>query len=401
MVEKMKVYIVGTGMEGRKTLTEEAKAIIENAEVLIGARRMVEPFMGMDKQFFISWKSEEIADYLCGKSFTSAVILMSGDCGFYSGAEKLVQLISDIDTEIICGISSPVYFCSKIQKPWQDMKFISLHGTDGNIVRNVCKNERCFFLLGGNITPAHICRKLCEYGLREVKIYIGENLGYENERILQGTAAELTELEFGTLTVAVAENPGYEHGTLSGIPDEKFIRGSVPMTKSEVRGTVISKLNIGRNDICWDIGCGTGSVSVEMAMQCFDGKVYAADNNAEAAELTRKNALKFGCDNIEIISGSAPDILGDFPAPDRVFVGGSQGRIDEIFDIIFGKNPLAQIVVTAVSLETLSGAVSAFESYGILSPEIVQLAVTRTKKVGSHTMLSAENPVYIIKGAKQ
>lgn len=400
MVGKMKVYIVGTGMEGRKTLTEEAKAIIENAEVLIGARRMVEPYMGMNKKFFISWKSEEIADYLCGKSFTSAAILVSGDCGFYSGAEKFVQLISDIDTEIICGISSPVYFCSKIQKPWQDMKFISLHGTDGNIVRNVCKNELCFFLLGGNITPAHICRKLCEYGLREVKIYIGENLGYENERILQGTAAELTELEFGTLTVAVAENPEYEHGTVSGIPDENFIRGRVPMTKSEVRSTVISKLDIGRNDLCWDIGCGTGSVSVEMAMQCFDGEVYSVDKNEDAVGLTRDNALKFGCDNIRITVGNAPEILEAFPAPDRVFVGGSQGRINEIFDIVFEKNPLAIIVITAVSLETLNDTISAFESHGILSPEIVQLAVTRTKKVGSHTMLSAENPVFVIKGAK-
>ncbi|MGN1137472.1 MAG: precorrin-6y C5,15-methyltransferase (decarboxylating) subunit CbiE [Oscillospiraceae bacterium] len=400
MVEKMKVYIVGTGMEGRKTLTAEAKTIIENAEVLIGARRMVEPFMGMDKQFFISWKSEEIADYLCGKSFTSAVILVSGDCGFYSGAEKLVQLISNIDTEIICGISSPVYFCSKIKKPCQDMKFISLHGTDGNIVRNVRRNELCFFLLGGNITPAHICRKLCEYGMSGVKIYIGENLGYENERILQGTAVELTELEFGTLTVAVAENSEYEHGTVLGIPDENFIRGIVPMTKSEVRSTVISKLNISRNDICWDIGCGTGSVSVEMALQCFDGKVYSVDKNEEAVGLTRENALKFGCDNIEIISGSAPNVLSALPSPDRVFVGGSQGRINEIFEIVFGKNLYAQIVVTAVSLETLNSAVAAFEKHGISCPDIVQLAVTRTKKVGAHTMLSAENPVFIIKGAK-
>ena len=137
-----------------------------------------------------------------------------------------------------------------------------------------------------------------------------------------------------------------------------------------------------------------------MAMQCFDVKVYSVDKNEEAVGLTRENALKFGCDNIEILSGSAPDILGDFPAPDRVFVGGSQGRITEIFDIVFEKNPLAVIVVTAVSLETLNGAVSAFKSHGILLPEIVQLAVTRTKNVGSHTMLSAENPVYIIKGAK-
>ncbi|MGN0600906.1 MAG: precorrin-6y C5,15-methyltransferase (decarboxylating) subunit CbiE [Oscillospiraceae bacterium] len=394
------VYIIGIGMDGGKTITAEGLSAIEKADIIIGAERMLKPFQAFKKTSFCSWKSDEIAELLRSEKFENAAVLMSGDCGFYSGAEKLVQLISDIDIEIICGISSPVYFCSKIKKSWHNMKFISLHGTDGNIVRNVRRNEFCFFLLGGNITPGHICRKLCEYGMGGVKIYIGENLSYENERILQGTAAELTELEFGTLTVAVAENPEYEHGTVSGISDENFIRGSVPMTKSEVRNTVISKLNIGRNDICWDIGCGTGSVSVEMAMQCFDGKVYSVDKNEEAVGLTRENALKFGCDNIEIISESAPNVLSVLPAPDRVFVGGSQGRIDEIFDIVFEKNSCAQIVVTAVSIETLNDAVSAFEKHGISCPDIVQLAVTRTKKVGVHTMLSAENPVFIIKGAR-
>ena len=401
MVGKMKVYIVGTGMEGRKTLTEEAKAIIENAEVLIGARRMVEPFMGMNKQFFISWKSEEISDYLCGKSFTSVAILVSGDCGFYSGTEKLLKVLSNHETEVIASVSSPAYLCSKIGKPWQDMRFVSLHGTEGNIVRNVCRNKYCFFLLGGNTNPADVCRVLCQYGRGDIKVFIGENLGYENEKITEGRAEDLVSEAFSELSVIITENPVYERSVRSGITDSEFIRKNVPMTKSEVRSTVISKLNIGRNDVCWDIGCGTGSVSVEMAMQCFDGKVYSVDKNEEAVGLTRENALKFGCDNIEILSGSAPDILGDFPAPDRVFVGGSQGRITEIFDIVFEKNPLAVIVVTAVSLETLNGAVSAFKSHGILLPEIVQLAVTRTQNAGSHTMLSAENPVYIIKGAKQ
>ena len=120
----------------------------------------------------------------------------------------------------------------------------------------------------------------------------------------------------------------------------------------------------------------------------------------EAVELTRENAFKFGCDNIEIISGSAPEALEELPAPDSVFIGGSSGKISEIADIAFAKNPNAVIVVTAVSLETLNDAVSAFEQYET-EPEIVQIAVTRTKKIGSHTMLSAENPVFIIRGKKR
>ena len=396
----MKIYIIGIGMEGQKTLTAEALAAINSADILIGAKRMIEPFSRLGKNTFISWKTEEIAEFIRNNSCPSAAVLMSGDCGFYSGAEKLISALSCYETEVISGISSPAYFCAKIKKPWQNMKFISLHGADGNIVRNVCKNELCFFLLGGDVTPDKICRKLCEYGRENIGVYIGENLGYDSEKILSGIASDFTENSFGKLTVMVTENPGYERGIAFGIPYNEFIRGSVPMTKSEVRSMVISKLGIGSKSLCWDIGCGSGSVSVEMALQCFDGKVFALDKNSEAVELTRKNALKFGCDNIKIISGEAPEALRELPSPDMVFIGGSCGKISEILSIIYEKNKAATVVITAVSLETLSTAQKAFSDLGITEPEIVQISITRTKRLGNHTMLAAGNPVFIIKGAR-
>ena len=372
------VIIIGIGMDGKKNLTAEALSAIKNADILIGAKRMLEPFSSLGKPCFCSWKSDEIAEFLHNGKYENAAVLMSGDCGFYSGAENLLRFTEDIECKVISGVSSPVYFCSKIKKPWKNMKFVSLHGESSNIVRNVRRNELCFFLLGGEITPAKLCRKLCEYGMSETKLYIGENLAAENERIFTGKAADFIDIQLGKLTVAVIENPDFENSTAIGISDEKFTRGKVPMTKSEVRSTVISKLEINRNDICWDIGCGTGSVSIEMALQCFDGKVYA----------------------VEKICGSAPEALEELPAPDRVFIGGSSGRISEIADLVFSKNPNAVIVVTAVSLETLNDAIVTFESNGIVCPEIVQISAARAKKVGSHTMLSAENPVFIIKGAR-
>lgn len=396
----MKIYIIGIGMDGQKTITEEAKAVIANADLLIGAGRMLEPFSDLKKEQFISWKSEEIAEYLKEKNVKTVAVLMSGDCGFYSGAEKLITALSDYETEIISGISSPVYFCSKIRKPWHNMRFVSLHGADGNIVRNVCNNQLCFFLLGGGVTPTKICKILCEYGREKITVYIGENLGYDNEKIYCGIASDFTDTECEKLCVMVTENPSYEQSVPFGIMDNEFIRGNVPMTKSEIRSTVISKLNISRKDVCWDIGCGTGSVSVEMALQCFDGKVYAIDKNEEAVELTRRNAYKFGCDNIEIISGTAPEMLYDFPAPDKVFIGGSCGRISEILSVVYEMNSKADIVITAVSLETLNEAINSFAYFGIDSPEIVQIAVTRTRKLGNHTMLSAENPIFIMKGVR-
>ncbi|MGN0577466.1 MAG: cobalt-precorrin-7 (C(5))-methyltransferase, partial [Ruminiclostridium sp.] len=111
----MKIYIVGIGMEGQKTLTAEALAVIESADVLIGAKRMVEPFSHLGKNTFISWKTEEIAEFIRNNSRSSVAVLMSGDCGFYSGSERLISALSSYETEVISGISSPAYFCAKIR----------------------------------------------------------------------------------------------------------------------------------------------------------------------------------------------------------------------------------------------------------------------------------------------
>jgi len=172
------------------------------------------------------------------------------------------------------------------------------------------------------------------------------------------------------------------------------------MTKSAVRGNIISGLNICHDSVCWDIGCGTGSVSVEMAFRCPDGIVFAFDKKHNAAELTVRNARKFGCDHIIVNEGICPEILKNAPAPDNVFIGGSSGNMAEIFEYVYQKNELADITVSAVSLETLEQAVKAFERLGRAS-SVIQIAVTETRKVGGHTMLTAQNPIFIIKGGQQ
>lgn len=391
-----KISIVGMGMDGVLTLTHKAKTALDNAELLIGAERMLKPFKKTGKSFFCEYKSEAIAEYINKSPERHIAVLMSGDCGFYSGAQSLKSLLDGIDTEIICGISSPVYFCSKIDVPWNDMLFVSLHGRTANIARLTSAHKKVFYLLGGNITAANICRQLCNYGLESVSVYIGENLSMENERIISGRAEELTDLETDNLCVVVTVNPDSEKRLKTGIDDNEFIREKIPMTKSEVRSVVISKLEINNNDICWDIGCGSGSVSVEMAIQCENGTVYAVDKNSAAAELTQKNSIKFSCDNIKILTGRAEDIVCSLPIPECVFVGGSGGAIEKIIDTAYNKNRNVKIVINAVSLETLEKAVNIFNKIG-LEPEITQIAVTRTQKKRSYTMLSAENPVFIIK----
>ena len=390
------IRIVGTGMDGKTTLTAKARAAIEKADVLIGAKRVTEPFSELSKPIFNAWKAEEISEIIRREKFKNPCVLMSGDCGFYSGAERLTVELSEYDVEIIPGISSLVYFAAKLKIPWQDMKFVSLHGTENPIVRNVCKNKYCFFLLGGEFTANAVCKRLCEYGLYDLGVYVGEDLGYANEKITSGTAAEFSEKNFSSLSVILVENPNYEHGIRFGIPDEEFVRGeNIPMTKSEVRAVIMSKLGICDGDVCWDIGCGTGSVTVEMALQCGSGHVYAADISETATRLTAENCVKFGCDNVSFFCGTAPEISERFPEPDCVFIGGSGRRLPEILDRVFETaKPDARIVLTAVTLDTLETARREFLKHR-MAPEIVQCAFTR---VSGRSMRSAMNPIFIIKG---
>ncbi len=397
-----KITIAGIGMDGAATLTAEARNAIESAEVLMGAARMLEPFKALGKRTFSEYRAEELVRLIDENEGAEICVLMSGDSGFFSGTERLVGLLEKRgrEAEVIPGISSLSYFAAKIGKPWQSMKIVDLHGNGANIARAAARNGLCFFLLGGENTPAFVCRRLCEYGLGGLRVRVGGDLAYPSERIIQGTALSLCETDVSGLCVMVTENDSPERGTRFGIPDDEFTRGSVPMTKAEVRSVAISKLRIPEKGVCWDLGCGTGSVSVEMALCCHEGAVYAVDRSEEALSLTKANAVKFRCDNIRVVPGEISEAPAGLPAPDSVFIGGASGRIGAVLDEVYSRSPKAAVTVTAVSLETLNEAITAFGERGI-SPQIVQIAATRAKRLGSHTMLSAENPIFIISAAPE
>ena len=393
----MKIYIVGIGMDGEKTLTAEAKNAIENADLIIGAKRITKPFASLGKNTFECWKADDIRSHLNSSDCSTAAVLMSGDCGFFSGAEALVRYLREYDTEIIAGISTPVYMCSKLGIPWQDMHFVSLHGIDANIATNVRRYAKCFLLLGGSVTPADICKRLCEYSLSSITVHIGARLAYADERMISAPACELTEVSCDGLCAVITENPVPENRTCTGIHDSRFERGNVPMTKSEIRAVLASKLGICYNDIVWDIGCGTGSVSVECALAAYDGTVFAVDKNDEAVALTKRNARKFSCDNIRVISGSAPDVLPGLARPDKVFIGGANGNISAILDAAYEGDNSPEVVISAVSLETLNEATASMKAHN-MTPEITQISAVRSRVLGSHTMPDPQSPVFIIEG---
>ena len=393
----MKVYLIGVGMGNPETLTVRALEAIRACPVLVGARRLLEPW-AENHQCVPLITAADIAEFIGKTPEGPVAVLLSGDTGFYSGAKNLWPLLGNCEVETVPGISSLTYFCAKIQTTWQDAKLVSAHGRAHNLVGEIQRNAKTFALTGGATKVEDVCRELVERGLGEVRLWVGERLSYADERIVTGTAAELAGESFADLSVLLAENPDpvVRPWNGSGLPDGAFLRGDVPMTKEEVRSLALSKLRLEEHHVVWDVGAGTGSVSVECALSCPAGRVYAVEKKEEALALIAENRARFGAANLEIVAGTAPEALEALPAPDRVFLGGTSGGLEEILQAVFHKNPAARVVCTAVTLETVGEAAKCFSRLG--SPDMVQLSVTRTRPAGRYRLMDAQNPVWLFSG---
>ena len=388
------INIIGLGMS-EKTLTKEALELINDAEILIGVKRLINEFSYLNKPSHNAYLSDDILEIIEKTEANKIAILVSGDVGFYSAAEKLVDILNDYKPNLISGISSVSYFFAKCSLPWKESALISCHGIDSNIVSSVRRNEYTFALTGKNIPDLQ--KELVKYGFGDLNVWVGENLGSEEEFVDTCKVEDLCAREYGSLTVLIIENPNFDSRVRTGIPDEEFIRGKVPMTKSEVRAVCMSKLAINPEDIAYDIGCGTGSVTIEMGLSAYKGKVYAFDKKEEAISLLNENCEKFHLDNVEAFCGLAPECLKDLPAPDVAFIGGSSGNMGEIVNYLYDINKDMRFVITAISIENAMAALDSLKDIGI-SGQIVQVAVSKGKEIADLHMLIAQNPIFIISG---
>jgi precorrin-6Y C5,15-methyltransferase (decarboxylating) len=256
-------------------------------------------------------------------------------------------------------------------------------------------NRKCFFLTDGVVSPKLICSTLAGRGFGELRVSVGERLSYPDEKINSYMIKNIVDGDFDTPNIVCIENDKIRKNIRVNIRDSDFIRGSVPMTKEDVRALSLSKLCLKPDAVCWDIGAGTGSLSCTMALAVPYGRVYAVEKDMEALKLIRQNKEKFGCYNIEIVEGAAPAVLSTLPPPDSVFIGGSGGALSAIVNEICGKNFRARIVINAVTLETLNAAQAIIEK-NFYDAQITQISVNEFQKTGPYTMLRAQNPVFII-----
>ena len=393
----MRLTLLGMGPGNKEQLSAAARAALAAADCLIGSPRLLAAFGTGAPQFALTRAADIVALLRERPDFMSPCVLLSGDTGFYSGARSLLALTGGEDAAVLPGLSSVQALAARLRQPWQDWKLVSAHGVFCEPAAHVRKNRFTFFLTGGACSPDALCRSLAAAGLGGVRVTVGENLFCEDEAVRTGTARELAGERFAPLSVLLAENPEPYLPIVPGVRDERFERGNVPMTKSEVRSLVLCKLGLRKSDVFWDIGAGTGSVSVEAALLLEDGRVCAVERGEEGCALIRKNAERFGVP-VTLAQGAAPEACASFPAPDAAFIGGSGGRLEEILRAVLERNPAARVAVTAVTIETLAKASALLDRLGFREVERLQVAVSRLVPAGPLHRLQAENPVFLLSG---
>lgn len=421
---------IGIGMGGPGTMTVAARDAIRSADIIFGAGRMLETareaLLTEDAQrlavsktmegvrlpdapaiadapvpaspvFVEEYRAAQIRNYLdTHPQYRCAAVLMSGDIGFYSGAEGIRSAFADWEVRYYCGISSVVYFASKIPTAWQDAVLLSAHGRRANLVGYAKRCPKVIVLSGSAREIRELCHDLIEYGLADVKVTVGLNLSYPGEQVVTGRPERFLDWDTQGLPIVMIRNERAQEALTPGIADDAFVRGKVPMTKEEIRTLSVAKLRLTRDAIVYDVGAGTGSVSVECASLCIDGKVFAIEKNPEGAELIRENSRRFGTANLELVEGTAPEALEPLPAPTHAFIGGSSGNLRQIVGLLLQKNPDVRIVINTIALESISETMHVLKEFGIQDADIVQVSAAKSRTLGRYHMMQALNPIYII-----
>lgn len=396
------VYIIGMGPGEVGYLTKKAEEIISRCPFLTGSSRLLETAASIQKSGVTVYTLKKLAqclDWIEEKQKIGDVgVLVSGDVNYYSLAGTIIKAGYDWKICYIPGISSYQVMAAKVGITLEDVALRSVHGrneSDGYVVRQVSENQKTLFLCSRDFPPERIAMALTKYGLDKTKLWIGSNLTMEEEQMVALTAKQAETEKFPGFSVVYIENKFARLlQPMQMLKDSDFIRGKVPMTKEEIRILIIHKLRIKADDCLWDLGAGTGSISIEMARHAPFGSVYSVEYKERALQYIKWNQEKFRCHNLKPVSGRIGEVLPKLPLPDRVFLGGSEGELRQVISYLTQLPKTIHFVMTAVTMETLAEAVSLLSEKETFS--YIQVQIGTSQKVGSYHATQMNHPIWIL-----
>jgi precorrin-6Y C5,15-methyltransferase (decarboxylating) len=404
------IHVVGVGRDGAASLAPRALAVVERAEVLAGGQRLLDcfPDVRAERVKIGARVDETLASLAARRGERRVVVLATGDPNYFGITRALLRHVPAEALEILPGVSALQWAFAAAREPWDDATFLTVHGRrmDGLVDAVRGRAKVCLFTDETN-TPAAIARALRAAGLRDHRAVLCEDLGGPDERVRRLTLDELAEVEAHALNTLILLGPEGAPSTAApvawnpGLPEEAFDqrRPKVGLiTKREVRILSLARLEIRPDSVVWDIGAGSGSVSIEAARLAPRGRIFAVEKNAEDVEIVRANVQRFGVPHVTVLHARAPEGLDAWPDPDAVFVGGSGGGLREILAIAAKRlRPGGRIVVNAITLDTLHEAVSAYRALG-LAHDATLVSIARSKPLLGMLSFEALNPVYVVTG---
>ncbi len=402
---KRPIWVIGLGLGNHQDLSATAREILERAQVLIGGRRLIAGFENhpADKIVIGSNLGEILARVAARDPGEEIVILASGDPGFHGIAGTLLKHFPPEEIRILPHISSLQASFAKAGIVWNDTVFTSAHAHSlAEIVGWAKRVPKLGILTDPANTPSTIAKTLLAAEIEDCRAIVGENLGAADERLVETQLSTLVGQEFAPLNVMLLIQAAdwQPWPVFSPRRDDAYAHRCGLITKADLRALSLTRLNIRPTDTLWDIGAGSGAVSIEMAELAWQGTVFAVEKDPQNIEFTRKNRKSFNTLNLEVIAGEAPESLAGLPAPQGVFIGGSGGKLAEIMAHIHEHAaPGCRVVANFATLENLNLGYATMKPLG-WKPQYSQINIAHSKAIAAMTRLEPLNPVFILEGTR-
>lgn len=428
-----KIYVIGIGF---KPLEKKASHVVLSSDVVLANDRLLNVFKNypeyesVQDRILVHGGVYETIDYIRENYQKKKLsLLAAGDPMFFGIGRLIVEKLGQDTVEVFPDLSSVQVAFSRIRETSNNALLLSLHGGPDPEKRRKLeyditelpllleKHSKIAILTDKVNSPETIAGTILEHSVVSVqpsaiKIYVCEKLGYSDEKITVGNPEEIAKGSFEHPNVVIIAKAADEQhddavGARSprlylfpfGLKESEIEHSKGLITKDEVRAVTIHKLRLPQKGVFWDIGAGSGSVSVEAARLFPELEVYAIEKREEMIGMISKNKDSYGIANLHVIRGDAPDILKGLPAPDRVFVGGSGGEINAVVELLADQNTSGIVVINATTIETLHEAVLCLEKNGF-GVDVSEISVSRSKIINEKRHMSALNPIFIITGEK-
>ena len=395
--------IIGLGEDGLNGLSSAAKAALEQAELVAGGARHL-ALAGSLRGRSLAWPSPIEAAYaeILAMRGKQVVVLASSDPFFYGIGSVLAAHVDPSEMRVFPQVSSMSLAAAKLGWALQDCAIVSLHGRAlEKVIPHLQPGRRILALSWDETTPAALARLLVARGFGQTRMTILERLGGAHEKTTGLIAKDFISNDFTPLNIIAFEIVATPDARIiplaGGLPDDWFIHDG-QITKRDTRAMTLGALAPRHGDLLWDIGAGSGSISIEWMLCSESLRAMAIEQSAARADNIRHNAYALGVPDLQIITGAAPDALTGLPAPDAVFIGGG-ATIAGVFDAAWAAlKPGGRMVINAVTLETQAQLTTLFKAHG---GRLVQLNFAEADAVGRFYGWRASMPVVMWQVIKQ